>query len=53
MVPFSGGGAGNLPQYAALPAGDGGLARHGRVLTSFEPTETSHDAAVALVKGPS
>ena len=51
MVPFRGGGTGNLQQYAALPAGDGALARHGRVLTSFEPTDRTHDAAVALVQG--
>jgi hypothetical protein len=52
MVPFSASGTGSLPQYAALPAADGGsLTRHGRVLTSFEPSEASHEAAVALVQG--
>ncbi len=51
MVPFNGGSTGTVPQYAALPAGNGALARHGRVLTSFEPTDTNHDAAVALVQG--
>ena len=50
MAPFNGSSTGSAP-YAALPAGDGALARHGRVLTSFEPTDTDHDAAVALVQG--